>query len=36
MAENKNYNIGEALYEQTFYFVDHGLLVNEDYQDRIK
>ena len=34
-AEQKGFNVGEAIYEQSFYFVDHGLLLNEDCQSRI-
>ena len=34
-AEDKGYNVGEAIYEQSFHFVDHSLLLDEDCQDRI-
>ena len=36
MSENKKYSIGEALYNSTFYFVDHALLIDGSHQDRIK
>ena len=35
-AELKGFKLGEAIYTQSFFFCDHALLVNEDYQDRIK
>ena len=34
-AEDKGFNVGEALYTQSFYFADHGLLIDEDCQNRI-
>ena len=34
-AEGKGFNLGEALYEYCFHFVDHSLLLDEDCQDRI-
>ena len=35
-AEQKGFNVGEAIYEQIFFFADHGLLIDNIYQDRIK
>ena len=35
-AEQKGFAVGDATYQQIFYFADHSLLINEDYQDRIK
>ena len=35
-AEQKGFNVGEAIYTQSFFFADHNLLIDEDYQDRIK
>ena len=34
-AKTKGFNVGQAIYDQSFYFVDHGLLLNEDCQNRI-
>ena len=34
-AEDKGFNVGEAIYTQSFFFADHGLLINEDCQSRI-
>ena len=34
-AEDKGFNVGEAIYTQSFYFADHGLLIDEDCQNRI-
>ena len=34
-AEAKGFNVGQSIYDQSFYFVDHGLLLNEDCQNRI-
>ena len=34
-AEQKGFNVGEAIYEQIFFFADHGLLLDEDCQSRI-
>ena len=36
IADQKGYNLGEALYSQLFFFVDPELLVDEDMQNRIK
>tara|TARA_Y100001963_G_C6524666_1_gene328261 strand:+ start:293 stop:547 length:255 start_codon:yes stop_codon:yes gene_type:complete len=36
MYEQKKFNTGEQLYNDTFYFVDHALLVDAKCQDRIK
>ena len=35
-ADAKGFNVGEAIYTQSFIFADHGLLLDEDYQCRIK
>ena len=35
-AETKGFNVGEAIYTQSFFFADHDLLLNEDCQNRIK
>ncbi|MAH45230.1 hypothetical protein CMI37_05340 [Candidatus Pacearchaeota archaeon] len=35
-AEEKGFNVGEAIYEQSFRFADHSLLLDEDCQIRIK
>ncbi len=36
-AEQKGFpNLGEAIYTQSFFFADHSLLIDEDYQNRIK
>ena len=34
-ADAKGFNVGEAIYEQSFFFADHGLLLDEDCQSRI-
>ena len=34
-AEQKGFNVGEAIYTQSFFFADHSLLLNEDCQSRI-
>ena len=35
-AEKKGFNVGESIYKQSLYFVDHALLLSEEMQDRIK
>ena len=35
-AETKGFNVGEALYTQTFFFADHALLVDNTIQNRIR
>ena len=35
-AEDKGFNVGEAIYTQSFFFADQGLLLDEDCQNRIK
>ena len=35
-AEKKDFNVGESIYKQSLYFVDHALLLSEEMQDRIK
>ena len=35
-AEKKGFNVGESIYKQSLYFVDHVLLLSEEMQDRIK
>ena len=35
-AEDKGFNVGEAIYTQSFFFADHGLLIDEKCQNRIK
>ena len=35
-AESKGFNLGEALYTQTFFFTDHALLLDNSIQNRIK
>ena len=35
-AEEKGFNVGEAIYTQSFFFADLGLLLDEDCQNRIK
>jgi len=35
-AEQKGFNVGEAIYTQSFFFVDHELLLDSNMQDRIK
>ena len=34
-AEQKGFNVGEAIYTQSFFFADHNLLLDEDCQSRI-
>ena len=34
-AEQKGFDVGSAIYEQSFYFVDHVLLLDEGCQSRI-
>jgi len=34
-AEQKGFNVGEAIYTQSFFFADHNLLIDEDCQSRI-
>ena len=34
-AEQKGFNVGEAIYTQSFFFADHSLLLDEDCQSRI-
>ena len=36
MAEQRGYDIGQTLYDSTFYFVDQQLLVSQKLQDRIR
>ena len=35
-AENKGFNVGEAIYTQSFFFTDHALLIDSKMQNRIK
>jgi len=35
-AEDKGFNVGEAIYTQTFFFTDHALLVDNKMQNRIR
>ena len=35
-AEKKGFDVGESIYMQSFFFVDHALLVDKDCQDRIR
>ena len=35
-ADTKGFNVGEAIYTQSFFFADHELLANSDMQNRIK
>ena len=35
-ADAKGFNVGESLYIQSFYFVDHALLIDTKTQNRIK
>ena len=35
-AEDKGFNVGESLYTQSFFFVDHELLLDSNMQNRIK
>ena len=34
-AESKGFNMGQSIYEQSFFFADHSLLLDEDCQSRI-
>ena len=34
-ADEKGFNVGESIYTQSFFFADHGLLLDEDCQSRI-
>ena len=34
-ADEKGFNVGEAIYTQSFFFADHNLLLDEDCQSRI-
>ena len=34
-AEQKGFNVGEAIYTQSFFFAAHSLLLDEDCQSRI-
>ena len=34
-AGEKGFNVGEAIYEQSFHFVDHSLLLDDGCQSRI-
>ena len=35
-AEKKGFNVGEAIYTQSFFFTDHELLIDSKMQNRIK
>ena len=35
-AEQKGFNVGEAIYTQSFFFADHELLIDSNMQNRIK
>ena len=35
-ADTKGFNVGEAIYTQSFFFADHELLLDSSMQDRIK
>ena len=35
-AEQKGFNVGEAIYTQSFYFADHALLIDQSVQNRIR
>ena len=35
-AENKGFDVGNAIYKQSFYFVDQQLLIDQSIQNRIK
>ena len=35
-ADTKGFNVGEAIYTQSFFFADHELLLDSTMQDRIK
>ena len=35
-AESKGFNVGQAIYEQIFFFTDHALLVDNSMQNRIR
>ena len=35
-ADTKGFNVGEAIYTQSFFFTDHALLVDNTIQNRIR
>ena len=35
-AETRGFNVGEAIYTQSFFFTDHALLLDNSMQNRIK
>ena len=35
-ADSKGFNVGEAIYTQSFFFADHELLLDSNMQNRIK
>ena len=35
-ADSKGFNVGEAIYTQSFFFADHELLIDSNMQNRIK
>jgi len=35
-VENTKYKLGNTLYEQSFFFVDHAFIISQDMQNRIK
>ena len=35
-AKTEGFNVGKAIYDQSFYFVDHALLVDSTIQNRIR
>ena len=35
-ADTKGFNVGEAIYTQSFFFTDHELLIDSKMQNRIK
>ena len=35
-ADEKGYNVGEAIYQYSFHFVDHAYLIDPNMQNRIK
>ena len=35
-ADTKGFNVGEAIYTQSFFFADHELLLDSNMQNRIK
>ena len=35
-AESRGFNVGEAIYTQSFFFADNAKLVDSAFQDRIK